>query len=86
MIRKWNNIFWDRHARHLARSRDERNRYEVHLGPSLGSHSLASIMLADAEQIKVKLMAQGRAAATVRHVLGTLGRIYNFILNSREKL
>jgi len=72
------SLLWERHTQHLASSRDERNRYEVHLGPTLGPRTLASITAADVETLKAAILAKGRAAATVRHVLSILGRIYNF--------
>ncbi len=72
-------IYWERHASQLARARDERTNYTVHLEPALGNQTLSSITAADVEAIRNTLLAKGRAVATVRHVIGLLGRIYNFL-------
>ena len=71
------NIAWERHIKNLTRARDELNRYEVHIRPVIGLLGLDAVTLADVEKIKASLMEKGRAPATVRHVVGQVGRIYN---------
>ncbi|MDR2947546.1 MAG: site-specific integrase [Candidatus Adiutrix sp.] len=73
------SILWERHARNLARAADERDRYKVHLQPILGARTMSSIAPTDVEKIRDDLVGKGRAPATVRHVIGQLGRIYNFM-------
>ena len=72
-------IYKERHARQLTMYKDEKARYNTHLGPILGSYSLAAITLQEVEKIKTELTDKGKAPATIRHVVGQLRRIYNFM-------
>jgi len=72
-------IVEDRHLRHLSMWKDEKARYNKHLGPPLGSYALSAITAHDVEKIKAALIEQGKAPATIRHVIGQLRRIYNFL-------
>jgi integrase len=72
-------IVEERHTRHLTMWKDEKVRYNTHIGPTLGSYSLSAVKPEDVEKIKTELLEKGKAPATVRHVIGQLRRIYNFM-------
>jgi integrase len=73
-------IVEDRHLRHLGMWKDDKARYNKHLGPTLGSFSLSAITAQDVEKIKAELLNKAMAPATIRHVIGQLRRIYNFMV------
>jgi len=79
MDQAW-SLAWDRHVKHLGRAYNDLKCYEAHLGPALGSLALSAIKSADLESIRDGLQAKGRAAATIRHVIGLVGRIYNYLI------
>lgn len=72
-------IAWERHIKTLVGGGDYEARYKVHLKEPLGALALSAIGAGDLEKIKAGLVAKGRAAATVRHIIGLVGRIYNYM-------
>ena len=72
-------IVGERHFRTLSSWHSDQTRYNLHIGPNLGSCSLSAIKARDVEQIRVEMENKGKAPGTIRLVIGLLGRIFNFM-------
>ncbi len=77
-------IAWERHLKSLAHAGNDRYRYEAHLAPALANLPLSAITAAEIDAVKNRLLAEGKAPATVRHVVGLVGRVYNLMIKWGE--
>jgi integrase len=56
---------------------DDESRYRIHLEPVLGNKLLDNIKIGDIETLKSKLIKADYSPATIRHIIGLLGRVFN---------
>jgi len=72
---------WEKYYKWLetnaTRTGDDRSRYSLHLKPRFADKSLADITPFDLEKLKSDLFKDGKAPATVKHVLALVRQIYN---------
>jgi len=73
-------LAWQRHIQHLASAKDDAYRYKAHLSEPLGNLHIAKITPEDVEAIKGGLVKAGKAPATIKHIVGLIGKIYNYLM------
>ncbi len=57
---------------------DDRIRYNLHIGPNLGTKSIPELSVNDIDKLRSRLEKNGKSPQTVKHVLTLLKRLLNF--------
>jgi len=75
------NLVWELNYQFNARSGYcEKNRYQNHLQNSIGNLKLSDITPLLLDTLKAKMLASGRRAQTVKHVLNLIKGIFNYLI------
>lgn len=72
---------WDKYLKWAKTDKltfvSDEERYNLHIKPYLASKTLSEITPLDIQDIKARVTDKGRAAQTVKHVLGIIRQVYN---------